>query len=539
MVSHLPLAALSVDLISDFRQLTAYPFMVNALEAGTIVAVMAGVVGWFMVLRRETFAGHTLSVMAFPGATFALLLGLSAAVGYYTFCGACALVIGAAAAGTRRHRGEESAVTGTVQAFGLACGFLFLSLYQGVLAGYENLLFGDFLGITRGQVLTLAIVCVLALGFFAVVGRPLLFASVDEPVARASGVPVRALSLAFMLALGLTVAATAQITGALLVFALLVAPRRDRAADHPADRREPRPDGAARHRDHLGRARARLLLQLSRRLLHHRGRVLRLPDRPARSSGDRSSHPAARPLPRRPGARVMFAQEFVRNAWLAGTAIALASGLIGYFVVLRAQVFAGDALSHVAFTGALAAAAAGIDIRIGLFAATILIALLLGALGDRSHADDVTIGVTFAAILGLGVYFLALFSTGSGGGNGLLGARTLFGSIFGLSASRRPDRRADRRRDHRRRCSRSPGRCCSPASTPPSPPRAASRSARSGCCCSRCSAPPPPKRPRRSARCCCSGCSPRPPAPRNDSPPTPTTRSDCPPRSPCSAPGPG
>jgi zinc/manganese transport system permease protein len=183
---------------------------------------MAGVVGWFMVLRRETFAGHTLSVMAFPGATFALLLGLSAAVGYYTFCGACALVI--AAAGRRGHRGEESAVTGTVQAFGLACGFLFLSLYQGVLAGYENLLFGDFLGITRAQVLTLAIVCALTLGFFAVIGRPLLFASVDEHVASASGVPVRRVSLAFMFALGLTVAATAQITGALLVFALLVAP---------------------------------------------------------------------------------------------------------------------------------------------------------------------------------------------------------------------------------------------------------------------------------------------------------------------------
>jgi zinc/manganese transport system permease protein len=181
------------------------------------------VAGWFMVLRRETFAGHTLSVMAFPGATFALLLGLSAAVGYYTFCGACALVIGAAAA-RRRHRGEQSAVTGTVQAFGLACGFLFLSLYQGVLANYESLLFGDFLGITRGQVLTLAIVCVLALGFFALVGRALLFASVDDLVARARGVPIRRVSLAFMLALGLTVAATAQITGALLVFALLVAP---------------------------------------------------------------------------------------------------------------------------------------------------------------------------------------------------------------------------------------------------------------------------------------------------------------------------
>jgi zinc/manganese transport system permease protein len=130
----------------------------------------------------------------------------------------------------------------------------------------------------------------------------------------------------------------------------------------------------------------------------------------------------------------MFAQEFVRNAWLAGTAIALASGLVGYFIVLRAQVFAGDALSHVAFTGALAAAAAGIDTRIGLFAATIAIALLLGALGERSEPDDVEIGIIFAAILGLGVFFLALFSSGSGGGNGLLGARTLFGSIFGLSA---------------------------------------------------------------------------------------------------------
>ncbi len=218
-------ASLSVDPISDFRQLSAYPFMVNALLAGTIVAVSAGVVGWFMVLRRESFAGHTLSLMAFPGATGALLIGLPAAVGYFAFCSASALVIGGAAgSGARSRRGEESAVTGAVQAFGLACGFLFLSLYQGVLSGYENLLFGDFLGITRGQVLTLAIVCVVALGFFAVVGRQLLFASLDEPIARARGVPVRRLSLAFMLALGLTVAATAQITGALLVFALLVAP---------------------------------------------------------------------------------------------------------------------------------------------------------------------------------------------------------------------------------------------------------------------------------------------------------------------------
>jgi zinc/manganese transport system permease protein len=131
----------------------------------------------------------------------------------------------------------------------------------------------------------------------------------------------------------------------------------------------------------------------------------------------------------------MFAQEFVRNAFLAGTAIALASGLVGYFVVLRAQVFAGDALSHIAFTGALAAAAAGLDPRIGLFAATIAIAVLLGLLGDRAQPDDVTIGIVFAAILGLGVFFLAVFSSGAGGGNGILGARTLFGSIFGLSGA--------------------------------------------------------------------------------------------------------
>jgi zinc/manganese transport system permease protein len=130
----------------------------------------------------------------------------------------------------------------------------------------------------------------------------------------------------------------------------------------------------------------------------------------------------------------MFAHEFFRNAFLAGTCIALACGLVGYFVVLRAQVFAGDALSHVAFTGALAAAAAGLDTRIGLFAATIAVALLLGGIGDRASADDVTIGIVFAWILGLGVFFLALFSSGSGGGNGLLGARALFGSIFGLSA---------------------------------------------------------------------------------------------------------
>jgi zinc/manganese transport system permease protein len=129
----------------------------------------------------------------------------------------------------------------------------------------------------------------------------------------------------------------------------------------------------------------------------------------------------------------MLAHEFMRNALIAGSFVGLACGLVGYFVVLRAQVFAGDALSHVAFTGALAAAVLGLDIRVGLFAATILGGILLGALGDRARADDVVIGSLFAWTLGLGVLFLSIFTTKSSAGNGTAGVRILFGSIFGLS----------------------------------------------------------------------------------------------------------
>ena len=111
----------------------------------------------------------------------------------------------------------------------------------------------------------------------------------------------------------------------------------------------------------------------------------------------------------------MFAHEFMRNAYLAGTFVAVACGLVGYFVVLRSQVFAGDALSHVAFTGALAAAAAGIDIRLGLFDATIAVAMGMGLLGDRARPDDVVIGSVFAWVLGLGALFLSIFVSGSSG----------------------------------------------------------------------------------------------------------------------------
>ncbi len=129
----------------------------------------------------------------------------------------------------------------------------------------------------------------------------------------------------------------------------------------------------------------------------------------------------------------MFAHPFMRNAFVAGTASAVACGLVGYFVVLRAQVFSGDALSHVAFTGALGALAFGVDARIGLFAACIGMGLVLGFMGERGRADDVVIGSVYTWILGIGVLFLSIYTTSNATNNSAANAHVLFGSIFGLS----------------------------------------------------------------------------------------------------------
>jgi zinc/manganese transport system permease protein len=212
------------DLVRDVRQLFEFPFMVNAFRGGTIVAITAGVIGWFMVLRRQAFAGHTLAVVGFPGAAGALLIGVSAHVGFFAFCVAAGLVIAAIPARGGRGFGAETAVIGTVQAFALASGFLFMSLYRGNLSGVSSLLFGSFLGITATQVITIAVIASAALGAIAVIARPLFFASIDPDVAAARGVPVGPLSVVFLLLLGVAAAATSQITGSLLVFALLVLP---------------------------------------------------------------------------------------------------------------------------------------------------------------------------------------------------------------------------------------------------------------------------------------------------------------------------
>ena len=222
-------AGLSWNVIDDARQLLSYHFMLNALRAGTIVAVVSGAIGYFMVLRRQSFVGHTLAVIGFPGAAGATWLGISTGFGYFGFCSAGALIIaalpGAGRAGNRAGGGgEESAVVGTVQGFALASGFLFVSLYKGFLSGLNNLLFGTITGVSDSQVVVLlgaGAGCLIAL---AVIARPLLFATVDPDVARARGVPVRLVGTAFLLLLGVAAAGASQVTGSLLVFALLVAP---------------------------------------------------------------------------------------------------------------------------------------------------------------------------------------------------------------------------------------------------------------------------------------------------------------------------
>ncbi len=220
---------LTWNLVSDLHQLLEFHFMVNALEAGTIVAVVAGAVGYLMVMRRQSFAGHTLAVIGFPGAAGAIWLGLDPSVGFFGFCIAGALII-AALPGDRRPSagvggyGEGSAVIGIVQAFALACGFLFVSLYKGFLSGLNNLLFGTVTGINDGQVRLLLIAGTGCLVLLTVLGRPLLFASIDGEAARARGVPVQLVGAAFLVLLGVAAAGTSQVTGSLLVFALLVAP---------------------------------------------------------------------------------------------------------------------------------------------------------------------------------------------------------------------------------------------------------------------------------------------------------------------------
>jgi zinc/manganese transport system permease protein len=219
---------LTWNLFTDVQQMWAYPFMVTALRAGTVVAVVSGVVGWMMVLRRESFAGHTLAVVGFPGAAAAAWLGVATGYGYFAACigaaAAIALLPAPTKAGGLAGFSEESAVIGTIQALALATGLLFVSLYHGFLSGLTNLLFGSIAGVSTQQLDVLSVVGLVCLIVMAAIGRPLLWTSIDPETAAVNGVPIRLVAGLFMLVLGVAAAGASQVTGSLLVFALLVAP---------------------------------------------------------------------------------------------------------------------------------------------------------------------------------------------------------------------------------------------------------------------------------------------------------------------------
>ena len=214
----------SWDLLADLQLLLEFHFMQNALVVGTLVAVLAGAIGYFVVLRGQSFAAHMLSQVGFPGAAAGVLVHTSPVLGLVVFCVGGALGIGWSGRSVDTGRRTESAAIGSILAFSLALGLLFFRLYAGSAQGIYAFLFGTILGITDRDVLLTGVTTLIALAAITVIGRPLLFASVDPDAAEARGVPLRAISIAFLILVALSVAVTVQLIGTLLIFALLVAP---------------------------------------------------------------------------------------------------------------------------------------------------------------------------------------------------------------------------------------------------------------------------------------------------------------------------
>ncbi|HEY8739853.1 MAG TPA: metal ABC transporter permease [Candidatus Dormibacteraeota bacterium] len=224
MITRAALQGPSWDLLADLQLLLQFHFMQNALTVGTIVAVLGGAIGYFIVLRGQSFAAHMLSQVGFPGAASAVLLGLSPVVGLLVACVAAALGIGGLGAGVGAGGRRESALIGSILAFSLGLGLLFIRLFSGSAQAIYAFLFGTILGITDRDVVIALIAAVVCLGGLAIVCRPLLFASIDADVAAARGVPVRLLSIVFLVLVAVAVAEAVQVVGTLLIFALLVAP---------------------------------------------------------------------------------------------------------------------------------------------------------------------------------------------------------------------------------------------------------------------------------------------------------------------------
>ena len=197
-----------------------YDFMRNAFAAAAIVAVVAGLVGYFLVLRGQTFAGHALSHVGFAGATGAVLLGVSPLTGLIAV--AVAAGVGMGLMGERL--AQRDVAIGIVLSFSLGLGLLFLHFYTSFATEASALLFGNVLAVDRETVWVLLALGILSVGALAIIARPLLFASVQPELAEARGVPLRALGALFLGLVGLATAECAQIVGILLVFALMVGP---------------------------------------------------------------------------------------------------------------------------------------------------------------------------------------------------------------------------------------------------------------------------------------------------------------------------
>ena len=210
----------SWNLIEDLREIFSYGFMQNAFLAGTIVAIMGGVVGYFVVVRRLAFATEALSHGGFAGATGAVVIGQDPFLGLLVFVSFAGVLMGILG---DKLRGRDVAIGATL-AFSLALGSLFLTISTKLAGEAVNILFGNILAISPADVrfvIGFACLTLLALGFMY---RPLLFASVDPEIAEARGLPVRGLGIAFMILLGFAVATAVQVVGVLLIFALLILP---------------------------------------------------------------------------------------------------------------------------------------------------------------------------------------------------------------------------------------------------------------------------------------------------------------------------
>jgi zinc/manganese transport system permease protein len=195
-------------------------FMRNAFVGGTLVALAAGLVGYFVVLRRDAFATHALAHIGFPGATGAVLVGVPVTLGLAVFCIGGGLAIGALG----KRVDQREVATGTILAVATALGVLFSSMATTSANTVTNVLFGNLLAISSDQLVTFgAFTAVLVVGL-AAIARPLLFASINPQVAEAQGVPVRALGVVFMVMLALVITMAVQVVGTLLLFALVVTP---------------------------------------------------------------------------------------------------------------------------------------------------------------------------------------------------------------------------------------------------------------------------------------------------------------------------